>query len=53
MRHGHTCTPPAVNPVRELIPKSTPGVAGGVLRALQILEGKQSPAFVPLPMKLK
>jgi hypothetical protein len=28
-------------------------VAGVVLTALEILQGKQSPAFVPLPVRLK
>lgn len=32
--------------------ESSNAVAGDVLRALEILQGKQSPAFVPLPVRL-
>jgi hypothetical protein len=31
----------------------SPAVAGDVLMAMEILQGKQSPAFVPLPVKLQ
>jgi FtsZ-binding cell division protein ZapB len=31
----------------------TPAIAGEVLQALEILQGKQSPAFVPLPVQLQ
>jgi hypothetical protein len=31
----------------------TKAIAGEVLMALEILQGKQSPAFVPLPVKLQ
>lgn len=33
--------------------ESAPAIAADVLRAIEILEGKQTPAFVPLPVKLQ